>query len=440
MTEGSDPLLQRLRSQFGLTAVGPHARVVEDRVARAVAARGLDSDEVLARLDADPELAQEVVEAVVIPETYFFREAERLRYLVDAAVSLVRRERPDGHRLRVWSAGCSTGEEPYTFAMLLQEAGAAPAQVLGTDVSARALHHADEATYRRWSFRGVPPQVRARHFVAEQHHFRVAEAVREQVGFAQLNLVTDAYPSGFDVILCRNVLVYLDPGVQSFIVQRLHDALAPGGWLMTAATDPLLSDDVGLEQVRTPAGFFYRRPGRAGLTARRARFARPLRRESAPRQDRPTHMATQADPRMPDEATPHSAIDAIRTLIEQRALEDAEARVRTAVAAAPLEPELRYLQAVLDLERGRPQEAVTAATAACYLAPDLAAVHVVLGHAQQAAGDADKAARSWERARVLLRAADPNEPVAFVAEPSARLLALLDTVTAGSPPSAGARP
>lgn len=446
MTEGPDPLLERVRSQFGLTAVGPHARVVDERVARVVAERGLDSDGALARLDIDRELFQELVEALVIPETYFFREAERLRCLVDAALSLLRRERADGHRLRVWSAGCSTGEEPYSFAMLLQEAGAAAAQVLATDVSTKALRHAAEAVFRRWSFRGVPPQVRARHFVAEEHHLRVSEAVREQVSFAELNLVTDAYPSGCDIILCRNVLVYLDPDVQHHVARRLTEALAPGGWLMTAATDPVLPDDLALEQVRTPAGFFYRRPTRVSLTTPPIR---PCRRTTAPTPSKSTHVATEGDARTPEEATRHSDveaptpsdIEAIRTLIEQRALEEAAARVRTAVDATPLEPELRYLQAVLDLERGHPQEAATAATAAAYLAPDLAAVHVLLGHAQQAAGDAHKAARSWERARALLRAADPDEPVAFLAESSQRLLALLDTVTAGSSAtSAEARP
>lgn len=439
MAEADQVLLRHMRRRLGLTAQDPYARAVEERLARALAARGLRPEEALPRLAEDPELVGGLVEAVVVGETHFFREPERLRHLVEVAVPTLLRDRAAAHVPRIWSAGCSTGEEAFSLTILLHDAGSWPVEVLGTDVSSAALRHAAEASYGPWSFRGVGPAPHERHFVPDGDRVRVHPRIAERVSFAELNLASDPFPGPFDVIVCRNVLVYLDRGVQRSVVGRFATALASGGWLVTGVTDPVVDEDLGLERVRAPAGFFYRRPGGSSAmggprpsraTTRRAAPRRPSRPPSAPRRaaQRPGGAPSHAEP----PGQPRSASGEIRALMNDHELDRAQTRVVQAVEESPLDPEPHYLRALLALERHRPEEAVAAAAAASSLAPRLAAVHVVLGQAQRAAGRPEKALRSWRWARTLLCAAEPAEPVPFTdGEPAWRILALLDALRDG---------
>lgn len=442
MGEGWEQLIDRVRLHLGLTRRGPYAGVTEDRVTRVAATWGVASGtEALLLLEDRPHLLDELVDAVVIPETMFFREPRRLHQLIEEAVSTMLPLREPDHALRVWSAGCSTGEESYTLAMMLRDNGLTTARVLGTDVSRSAIGCADEGLYRSWSFRGVADGVLDRHFDEEQGRFRVRAEVRQQTSFAVLNLVTDPYPRYLDVILCRNVLVYMEPEVQRAVIRRLAMALAPGGWLMTAATDPLLHEGLGLQPVRTAAGLLYRRPVEPSRPAAPHRLAREARTASSggtAQGRRPTPSRRTARHRSDPEPSASAAQERsrpptqqIRSLMADGRGEEAAVLVEETVHAWPLEPEPRYLQAVLALDSGRPEDAVRAAAAAIYLDPDLAAVHILLGQAQRAVGDGDRAARSWARARELLRAADPAAPVPFTdEEPAGRLLGLLDGVAA----------
>ena len=188
------------------------------------------------------ELAQ-MVDVLTTNKTSFFREAEHFRLLQsDVIPELIKRGGP----LRFWSAGCSSGEEPFTLAIVLRELlpplALTGTRILGTDISARMLAKARAAVYREDHLADVPPALVSRHFVRDRAAgtSRVADATRQLVRFARLNLMASWPMRGpFDVIFCRNVMIYFDRPTQQRIVQRFSELLSPGGMLFVGHSESL---------------------------------------------------------------------------------------------------------------------------------------------------------------------------------------------------------
>ncbi len=230
-------------------------------------------DDLVARAPDDPAWLA-FVESVTVHETYFFRDPTQLGALVDRLLPDLLAERArHGRRLKVWSAGCASGEEAYTVAMLLSEALAAmdenPANwdivILGSDISRAVVARAQEGVYGGPglnAFRRMPPRF-MRHFTAlEDGHSgrkRIDPALARLVRFRQHNLM-DATPpdDGFDIVLCRNVFIYFDDPAQHRAVANLRRALAPGGHLLLGVTDRLAADS-GFERLSHGMAMFYRR-------------------------------------------------------------------------------------------------------------------------------------------------------------------------------------
>ena len=226
-----------------------------DTLGRAVQGAGEARDAVLAEL--------------TVGETYFFREAGQLDVLRTEILPSLLATRGEGAPLRIWSAGCASGEEPYTLAILLRELGwPHPARILGTDIARPRLGGAQRGRYTRWSLRGVSEARVERWFERRGAHFQLDPAIRAAVEFAPLNLIADEYPSAAsgtreqDVVLCRNVLIYFDMASVALIAARLLASLAPDGWLLLGASDPPLQGLVPCEVVMTPGGIVYRRADR----------------------------------------------------------------------------------------------------------------------------------------------------------------------------------
>ena len=190
-----------------------------------------------------------LVSLVTVGETYFFRHAEQLEAFRELALTPLVQSRQDrsGPSLRVWSAGCSTGEEAYTLAILVAEALRDPlrwdVRVVGTDIDEAALEHARRGTYGRWSFR-VPGEYQARWFVPTGGGRRVHTALSALVSFEAHNLADARVPlpaaltGSADAIVCRNVTIYMGQETVRGIVDRLFEALAPGGWLLVGPVEP----------------------------------------------------------------------------------------------------------------------------------------------------------------------------------------------------------
>jgi len=200
-------------------------------------------------LDArtDSEIWDDLIKKVTIGETYFFRDTDYIEALRHNILpDLIARHQND-HTLRLWSAGCASGEEPYTLAILLRQILSDINQwkilILATDINRHSLSQAAAGCYRAWSFRETDPAVRASYFSSEGDTFILDPSVRKMVTFAYLNLAEDGYPSftqqmsDFDLILCRNVTIYLPKSLIHEIANRFYQCLSDDGWLMVGPSE-----------------------------------------------------------------------------------------------------------------------------------------------------------------------------------------------------------
>ena len=216
------------------------------------------------------------VEALTTHETYFHREPQQLRAFSEELLPLLQRRNARTRRLRVWSAGCSSGEEAYTIAMLLKESNRFEGwdvEVYGTDISRRVLEAARRAEYGPSSMRAIPPEALQRYFVPVGSRFRVREDVRAWVSFGQLNLLEPGAAQllpQVDVVLCRNVMIYFDPAARKQVLRVFHDKLAPGGYLLLGHSENLLNLSADFELVHLRTDLVYRRPETAGAAGGRA--------------------------------------------------------------------------------------------------------------------------------------------------------------------------
>ena len=185
---------------------------------------------------------ERLVASLTIGETHFFRNHPQVDAIQRVILPNLIDQRREKRRLRIWSAGCSSGEEAYSIAialdMLLPDRARWTIDIIGTDINDVAVTKAREALYGEWSFRGVPQTIRRRYFTPEGRRYRLDPEIQRMVTFRELNLVSDDYPShesgtlDMDLILCRNVLIYFRPETINAVVTRLERAVAPGGWMM----------------------------------------------------------------------------------------------------------------------------------------------------------------------------------------------------------------
>ncbi|HEX3482937.1 MAG TPA: protein-glutamate O-methyltransferase CheR [Kofleriaceae bacterium] len=200
-----------------------------------------------------------LVEALLVHETYLFREVDALTELVDGQLVPIVRA---GRRARAWSAACSTGEEPYTLAMLLDARGVLDAvDIVATDISPAVIERARQGKLGRRALRdGHPVELAARYTEAGAHGVAVAPRIRGAVQFSALNLVGPAAPGlgRFDVILCRNVLIYFHEDQILRVIDRLTEHLAPGGLIAVGASESLLRFGTRLVCEERGRSFFYR--------------------------------------------------------------------------------------------------------------------------------------------------------------------------------------
>jgi chemotaxis protein methyltransferase CheR len=326
---------------------------------------------------------ERLLDAVTVQETHFFRNAPQVDALRGTILpALLARAGRRGRRLTIWSAGCSTGEEAYTLAMLLVEiAGAAPpARIVATDVSAAAVRTARQATYAGRTLATVPPTVRDRFFTpAPGGSFAVRDEVRRLVETTTQNLVTDPPPLGrgeVDLVVCRNVTIYFDRPTTRLLMGRFHDVLTPDGYLLLGHSETLwqLSDAFTVEPIGD--AFVYRPAARTG---RRRRPADPP--AAAPR----AHRLPRRRPR------PVAAPPAVAATVDVR---PKPALLDAAYAA---------------LSSGDYADAARLAEAACAAAPLQAEAYVLLGHVRSTVG-ADDAALDVLRKAVFL---EPGHGIAY---------------------------
>ncbi len=266
-------IAELLRERTGLTFSDARWPSLEQGVFDTMKAlREINATRLLDRLQGDGALLDALVSRITVGETYFYRDTGQLDVMRGELLPRLRALRPPGHRLRLWSAGCATGEEAYTLAMLTSEMGIAPAPyLLGTDISRPALDRAMRARYSEWALRALSPEQIARYFRLVGGEWVLSPTIASAVTFAQLNLAAADYPSmaanawGMDLILCRNVLIYFDQEQAQRAIARLLDALSDDGYLVLGVADPLPLSSLTGEPEITSAGVILRRVPRGAV-------------------------------------------------------------------------------------------------------------------------------------------------------------------------------
>lgn len=218
----------------------------------------------------DEELAV-LVDNLTTNETYFFRESPQLRAFSEEILPELRTTLAGRKTLRIWSAGCSTGEEPYTIAMLLLESGAWwhdwQVEILGSDINQRVLHTARKGVYKKTSHRVSTPEMINKYFVEEgRGDYRIIDRVRELVSFSYVNLL-DPYKTSLinnmDVIFCRNVIIYFDRDAKKKVVESFHDKLRDGGYLLLGHSESLINISNAFVLRTLKNDMVYQKPARA---------------------------------------------------------------------------------------------------------------------------------------------------------------------------------
>ena len=262
-----------VKSRCGLHFDEDSRFLIEKRLARRVRECGLGSFAAyhlhLRSAGEGEEEYSNLVDTLTTNETYFFRELGQLRAMMDEIIpALVQRRRDTGigTPISIWSAGCSSGEEPFTIAILAQEAGlevGKDIRVYASDISRSMLQRSRRGMYREASFRETSAHIRSRYFNEKDGQYRICDEIKNQVDFIQLNLLDRdkiALLGSMDVILCRNVIIYFDLATKTQVIDTFHDKLKPGGYLLLGHSESLINVSSAFQLEHLTRDLVYRRP------------------------------------------------------------------------------------------------------------------------------------------------------------------------------------
>ena len=408
---------------------------------------------------------QALLDEVTIPETHFFRNPPQIRALRKYVLPELLKQAGSSRRLRIWSAGCSTGEEPYTIAMLLHELLPASAgwdiKVIASDVSTRALAAARRGRYADRAFVMTDPVDLQRFFVLDANAgcYEVREEIKRLVEFRHHNLITEpppVAPGELDLLLCRNVTIYFDRDTTRALMQRFHTSLRDGGYLFLGHAETLWQITDAFALVPLGDAFVYRRPGPSG----ERRTVLPDRRtEDEPRPTKADRRRTVEDrrkaplsaPRVvhPPVAPPRPPVPApvaldpllaVRAAAEAGRYDEAADLAAEVTTADPLRQQAHYLHGLALTNLGRDADALVVLRKAVYLGPQDGFAHFLLAGALERLDEPVAAIRSYRAAASTL-GASPRDAVATelggrsvaeLAEACARQALRLEAITRGS--------
>ncbi len=437
----SDPFYPRLKALVIERTGMAFYRERDDDLARILGVRfqvrGVKDCASYLELLTDRAELEELIGELTIGETYFFRYREQFDALRDLVLpDVVERNKPR-RRLRIWSAGCATGPEPYTVAIILKQRfghliDGWDVDIVGTDINQRFLARAREGLYDDWAFRATPDAMRNACFDRVGRQWRIKPEYRDWVRFAYHNLVDDPYPSlahgltEFDVILCRNVVIYFTTETFRSVLAGFRASLVEGGWLVVGHSELNTELFRAFRLVEAPGAVLYQKS--AAPDARRPFDPPPVSEfvEAEPEPEpTPPWFAEEPPPAPPVEPQaiepaviaveapdgPDPAAE-LRALADQGAWLELVRRADKLIAEEPLQP-LAHLFRGLALEnRGDGAAAAEALRRAIYLDRSLALAHYQLGRVLREAADAAGAERSFRNAQRLVERADPGAIVA----------------------------
>jgi chemotaxis protein methyltransferase CheR len=399
----------------------------------------------LLRSHAGDEELRRLLPLVTVGKTSFFRDERQFQALAALLPGLLARARGGGWPLRIWSAGCATGEEPWSIAMTLAEGAVTPEEVelLATDVNPEAVAAAARGLYEARRVREVPQALLPRHFDREGDAWRVRASLRRYLAAIRPhNLVSTIFPhpgsGGWDVIFCRNVIIYFDTPTTQRVLEQFLTALAPGGYLFLGYSESLFRLFDGFDLTEVGGAFVYRKPAEGEVRAPPPP-PRVAKRPSSPPAVR--HVELPPAPPGPDGPAPPAAspplapqefldgavslfaegrFGAARELLErhlERGAEDLAVRLtlanlygvlrqadrasacyQAALALEPLSAEAHLFYGVHLLSAGQAEEASLELSRALFLDPDLALGHYYLGRCREQQRDPQRARLAYRNA------------------------------------------
>ncbi len=430
----ADPAFPRLKAMvieitgmaFYRDKTDDFARIVRERMGPAGATDCAGYLELLRTAGAGGELDALVAE-LTIGETYFFRHKEQFDALRDIILpEVIERNRPL-KRLNVWSAGCATGPEPYSVAIMLErEFGASIADwqvtVLGTDINRKFLARAREGRYDEWAFRTVPEHIRAACFTKVGAQWQINPEYRRVVKFQYHNLIKGKVPpmaesaAGFDIIICRNVIIYFSPDTVEALIPNFHQALTDGGWLVMGHAEPNQHLFRDFRTVNAPGAVLYKRDDRR-VSGPAVAMPAPLPATAVmvPAGARITVAAWPRRPSRPPPAQPEvedGGATHIRRLADGGQWERAAAECDALLSRTPLDALAHFYRALIHEQAGQAEEAEKALRRAIYLDRRLVLPHYHLGMFLSRRGESRGAARSFRNVLALIQALPDDHVVA----------------------------
>jgi chemotaxis protein methyltransferase CheR len=346
-----------------------------------------------------------LVNHLTVNETYFWREPGAFEALEGRILPELVGSRGIGDkRLRIWSAGCSTGEEPYSVAIALLRTLPSPSDwnitIIATDINARMLRRAREGRYGQWSFRNAPPWLADRFFQNEKDgKLRIAPEVGEMITFSSLNLARDTYPSelnntnAMDIVFCRNTLMYFSAERAKRVVQNLYSSLVEGGWLIVGASDISPALFRHFECVDFSGALCYRKVSEPRLDTP---CARGTIFERSPKQ------TVTIETEQAAASSPEAIVASVRGLADRGELAGALTLCEQAISREKLNRELRYLEATILLGLNREDEARAALERTLYLDQAFIPAQFAMGNLAMRRGDSRAARRCFENVLALL--------------------------------------
>lgn len=358
-----------------------------------------------------------LIEHLTIGETHFFRHQEVFNSLCNFVAPALFREKRS-RSIRIWSAGCSSGAEAYSVGItLLREVNYDRSRwdvsILGTDINRRALQQATRAEYSEWDLRGVGEEHRNDCFIRKDKKWIVRPEYRRGVSFQYYNLVRHPFPSlennilGFDIIFCRNVLMYFDRPTSARIIDQLHDCLVEGGWLLVGHADPNLELFAAFQTVRAPGAILYRKfgPSQAKADGKQQCIAPdyvPWKFNIPPRECPPRECESRTSDATIVTKDNEELLARIRTLADEGDLAEAERLCRQWLDACPLEGSPYYYLALMLDQEGISDGALELLRKVIYLEPHMAMGHYHLGLIFQRLGDPNRSTQAYLNCRRLL--------------------------------------
>lgn len=448
-------LRDRIQAHSGIFLDDSRRRSLGRTLTSRLAQQGLDNWQQYLELLDSAAGSQEIValvEEVVNNETHFFRNPRHFRLLAEVVLPELERTRPAGVPLRIWSAGCSTGQEPYSLAITVAEAlgmpPRRPVQIVATDISRRALLHARRGLYTARDMQRVEPDYQKRYFQPVGGGFQVKPELQDIIVFQELNLVAEPLPvlvRGVDVIFCRNVTIYFRVETSRRLMANLYRCLNEGGYLFIGFSETLWQVFDAFERVQS-GGVFYYRKGQSGRPPeQRAKMPEPRSVPGGRSVERPLYMGAgpgerkAEHPRVatagetdPARAHYQRGMDCLRDGMYDQALEAFRAALRAepnlvealcgiaqvqanqgryaealkacerALELDDLAEEAYLLRGIVHRQLGRTEQAIADLERASYLNPSSPTAHFYLGNLFLALPDKGRALQSFRRTQRAL--------------------------------------